>query len=102
MIFDVSHPEVRQAVRRALEEDIGTGDITTNLCVPADRKAVAEMIARQRMVVAGIELLPLIVGSNVSIHAPSGTLVEPDTTIATIHGPAEFDDAIGFYLPEKV
>ncbi len=26
----------------------------------------------------------------------------PVTISATIHGPAEFDDAIGFYLPEKV
>ncbi len=88
MSFDVSHPEVREAVRRALEEDVGTGDITTTLCVPPNRQAVAEVIARQQMVVAGIELLPLIVGNNVSIHAPSGTLVEPDTIIATVHGPA--------------
>ncbi len=88
MIFEVSHPEVREAVRRALEEDIGAGDITTNLCVPADRQAVAEMIAREGMVVAGVELLPLMVGERVSIHAPSGTLVEPGAVIATIQGPA--------------
>ena len=90
MSFDVSHPEVLEAVRRALEEDIGTGDITTNLCVPAECPAVAQVIARERMVVAGIELLPLILGpiSGVLIHAPSGYETERNTIIATIHGPA--------------
>ena len=28
-MFDVSHPEVIDAVRRALDEDIGAGDVTT-------------------------------------------------------------------------
>ena len=35
MAFDITHPDVAAAVRRALEEDIGSGDITTNLTVPA-------------------------------------------------------------------
>ena len=30
MIFDVSHPEILDAVYRALAEDIGTGDVTTD------------------------------------------------------------------------
>jgi nicotinate-nucleotide pyrophosphorylase (carboxylating) len=60
MAFDVTHAEVRDAVRRALEEDIGPGDITSRACVPADRKARGQFIARQSMVVAGVELLPLI------------------------------------------
>ena len=33
------HPEVLDAVRRALEEDIGIGDVTSQACVPADRRA---------------------------------------------------------------
>jgi len=37
MTFDINHPDVLNAVRRALDEDIGSGDITTNLTVPADR-----------------------------------------------------------------
>lgn len=90
MPFDVSHPEVRDAVLRALEEDIGSGDLTTNLCVPADRQGTARMIARQHMVVAGVELLPLIVGPAVTttIHEPSGTEVAPNTVVATLRGPA--------------
>ena len=41
------HPEIQDAVRRALAEDIGSGDITTNLCVPADATATGRMVARE-------------------------------------------------------
>jgi nicotinate-nucleotide pyrophosphorylase (carboxylating) len=90
MPFDVSHPQVRDAVLRALEEDIGSGDLTSNLCVPADRQATAQMVARQHMIVAGVELLPLIFGDRieVTIHAPSGTRVTADTVVATLKGQA--------------
>ncbi len=60
MNFDVHHPDIIEAVRRALEEDIGPGDITTLDCVPAKRCATGRFIAREWLIVAGIELLPLI------------------------------------------
>ena len=49
-----------QIVERALEEDIGSGDVTTNLCVPADRLATGRFLVRDPIVVAGTELLPLL------------------------------------------
>lgn len=89
MTFDVTHPEVQDAVRRALAEDVGSGDITTTLCVPAERRAIAKIVARQHMVAAGIELLPLIfAGSHITQMLPSGTAVEPHTVLALIEGPA--------------
>src|SRR5437879_2780825 len=54
------NPEIVDVVRRALEEDIGPGDVTSEACVPADRVAAGEFIARQPQVVAGVELLPVI------------------------------------------
>ena len=60
MAFDISHPEIQDAVRRALAEDIGSGDITTNLCVPAEAMATGRMVARESLTLAGVELLPLI------------------------------------------
>ena len=44
MTYD--HPEVIDAVRRALAEDIGPGDMTTQACVPADRSARAGGFSR--------------------------------------------------------
>lgn len=48
---------VRQAVRKALGEDLGaTGDITTDSIVPPDARAEAKIVARENGVIAGLEL----------------------------------------------
>jgi nicotinate-nucleotide pyrophosphorylase (carboxylating) len=52
--------EVRSCVAHALAEDIGTGDITTILTVPENLVASGTFFARQELVLAGVELLPLI------------------------------------------
>lgn len=54
------HPEIVETVKRALAEDIGTGDVTSRLTVPEDRQAEGKFFARADIVVAGIDLLPLI------------------------------------------
>jgi nicotinate-nucleotide pyrophosphorylase (carboxylating) len=46
-----------EVVRLALEEDIGAGDVTTEACVPASRKARGWFLAREPLVVAGLHLL---------------------------------------------
>ncbi|MBV9506270.1 MAG: carboxylating nicotinate-nucleotide diphosphorylase [Acidobacteriia bacterium] len=48
---------MREVVRLALEEDIGPGDVTSALCVPAGQKARGRFLARERLVVAGLDLL---------------------------------------------
>jgi len=87
--FDVSHPEIQALVHLALKEDIGSGDITTELCVPADARARARMVARQEMTLAGIELLPLIFGDcGFRIIHTSGDRLRSGDEIATVTGPA--------------
>ena len=54
------HPEIVEVVQRALAEDIGTGDVTSQSCVPAERQASGYFLARESMVLAGLDLLPLI------------------------------------------
>jgi nicotinate-nucleotide pyrophosphorylase len=51
---------IDDTVRRALEEDIGTGDVTSLACVPEERQARGRFLAREAMVVAGLELLESI------------------------------------------
>jgi nicotinate-nucleotide pyrophosphorylase (carboxylating) len=46
--------EIRRAVRAALEEDVGSGDVTTLATVPAGAQSVALMDAREPLVVAGL------------------------------------------------
>ena len=72
-------------VERALEEDIGPGDVTTELCVPADRKATGRFLVREAIVVAGVELLPLLY-DDIDLKAPSGTCLDAGKEIATVRG----------------
>lgn len=44
-------------VRLALEEDIGSGDVTTRACVPERQKAHGRFVARESLVIAGLDLL---------------------------------------------
>jgi len=93
MPFDVSHPEVREVVHRALAEDIGQGDITTELTVDAARRATGAFFAREPMVLAGVELLPLIYEAHggvddIDIHRLSGSSLVAGVKIAGVRGPA--------------
>lgn len=93
MEFDWNHPDVLELVKRALEEDIGAGDITTELTVPADRDASGRFYAREPMVVAGIELLETVYAlrggvSELEILKPSGTAAEPGECLARVQGKA--------------
>lgn len=91
-MFDVSHPEVRAAVEGALAEDIGSGDVTSELTIPKDLQGHGAFLAKQELVLAGVELLPVIYdvrgGTGVKLHATSGARVRCGQTIATVSGSA--------------
>ncbi|MCP5114703.1 MAG: carboxylating nicotinate-nucleotide diphosphorylase [bacterium] len=93
MTFDTSHPEVREAVRRALNEDIGSGDVTSEACVPAGRMVTGHFVARQKLVVAGVELLPVIYAErggmeDLTTHICSGGLAGDGDCVASVRGDA--------------
>jgi nicotinate-nucleotide pyrophosphorylase (carboxylating) len=87
-MFDTNHPEIRLAVERALAEDIGSGDVTSQLTVPDNLRAHGSFLAKQRLVLAGIELLPLIYqfrgGADVQLLANSGAQVQTGDVLATV------------------
>ena len=89
-MFEVEYADVREAVARAFEEDIGSGDITSELTVAEDLPARGSFIAKQAMVLAGVELLPLIYaargGATATILHSSGTQLEKGALIATVAG----------------
>jgi nicotinate-nucleotide pyrophosphorylase (carboxylating) len=91
--FEISHPEVREAVRRALEEDIGPGDVTSQACVPAGLTASGGFFARQDLVLAGVELLPLIYElrggvDELELLAESGAWMAAGRCVARVRGRA--------------
>lgn len=78
---------IREAVERALAEDVGSGDITTDSTIPADLQAEARFVAKQSIVLAGVELLSILYDNPV-IRKQSGDRVEPGDQIARVQGPA--------------
>ena len=90
-MIDFSHPEILDAVRRALDEDIGRGDVTSEACVPAHCMAHGRFIARQQQIVAGTELLPVIYQmrggvERLHIEKSGGACAAEGEVIATVRG----------------
>jgi nicotinate-nucleotide pyrophosphorylase (carboxylating) len=48
--------EILNCIRRALNEDIGSGDATTNSIVPADATMRGQIIAKQDGIIAGLDV----------------------------------------------
>ena len=90
----LSDEEVRQAVRLALAEDVGSGDVTTLAIVPPNAAAKAVMIAREPLVVAGLpvaeavfrELSPAL---QITRTAGGGDQVKAGQSLLQISGPAQ-------------
>ena len=53
-MLTLTQEEIRNAVRAALHEDVGPGDVTTLACIPPEATAVATMNARESLTLAGI------------------------------------------------
>jgi len=92
-MIDYSHPEILDAVRRALDEDVGPGDVTSEACVPAHQMAHGRFIAREQQIVAGTELLPVIYQmrggvDHLHVEKASGACAAEGDTLATVRGRA--------------
>ncbi len=84
---------IEPIVRRALDEDIGRGDITTELMVPRGITARAVIAARKAGTVAGLIAAEaafrlLDPGCRVSAKAPDGSQIAAGGAIAEVEGPA--------------
>jgi nicotinate-nucleotide pyrophosphorylase (carboxylating) len=47
---------LKKLIEQALSEDIGPGDVTTEATIPADSRSAATMLAKQDVVLAGIDV----------------------------------------------
>ncbi len=85
--------QISRYITRALEEDIGTGDVTTDTIVPADASLRGRIIAKQDGVVAGLEIarevmLALSQPVNFEANTQDGSTVTRGTVLAEIEGSA--------------
>lgn len=51
---------IQQIVRAALAEDVGSGDVTSLSTVPESLPAVAKMVARESLVLAGVQVAEVV------------------------------------------
>ena len=80
-------------ITRALEEDWGFGDWTTDLCVPADKQARARIIAKEPTLIAGSEVARAVFLAvdptlRVEIVADNGASLQKGDLILEISGSA--------------
>jgi nicotinate-nucleotide pyrophosphorylase (carboxylating) len=89
----MKHNVDSELVRRALSEDVGSGDITTSAIVPEQLQAQAVVLARSSCVVAGLDIAAAVfrlldARVRMEVLAPDGTLCQPDQEIAVFTGSA--------------
>ncbi|KVV11425.1 Nicotinate-nucleotide pyrophosphorylase [carboxylating] [Pseudomonas sp. TAD18] len=84
--------EIEANVRRALAEDIGSGDITARL-IPAERLAKATIITRDNAVISGTTWVDAVfrqLDPRVAVHwqVADGERVSPNQALFHLEGPA--------------
>ena len=83
---------IAQNVRQALEEDVGSGDVTAAL-VPEASRARAHLVCRESAVLCGCDWFEQVYAQldervSVSWQARDGDLLEPEQRAGVLEGPA--------------
>ncbi len=83
------HPQIRELIRLALREDIGSGDVTTEACLADDHEASGFFLPKQDLVLAGGPLLKLVYsGEESRVLHPDGAAVRKGQILARVRGSA--------------
>lgn len=89
-----NNPQVEQIITLALNEDIGTGDITTLSTIPEDKNAIGRFVAKEDMIICGIDLAEHIfrrVDPSIEMKAnfKDGDAVKKGDVIVVVSGNAQ-------------
>ena len=84
---------MNEVVRIALEEDIGAGDVTSRACIAESQQARGRFLARESLVVGGLDLLREIYEyrgglDELTILRRDGDCVQDGEILATVRGRA--------------
>lgn len=85
--------DIAECIKRALAEDIGFGDVTTDSIVPADAALRGQIIAKQSGVVAGVQIVEAVFDQLSEeivfcANVEDGQLVEAGVVVADVRGSA--------------
>ena len=90
---EIHNLQLEPIVDRALQEDWGNGDWTTDLCVPKGLKASAKIVSKQDCVVAGSDIAQMVFSRvnkdlEVRIYKKDGERASPKDVLLEVHGEA--------------
>jgi len=93
---ELNKETVDQLICHALVEDIGKGDITTQLTIPEDKNIRAHIIAKEDCVVCGIDIAARtfeLIDKNIDFKAfcREGQKIQKNKIIAVLSGRASLD-----------
>lgn len=92
-MHDLHVIQIDPIITRALEEDWGSGDWTTDICVPAEKQSSARIIAKEPALVAGVDVAVAVFRKVdpticVKVCAANGRRVEKGDVLLEISGTA--------------
>jgi nicotinate-nucleotide pyrophosphorylase (carboxylating) len=92
-VFELPRVVVDRVVGVAIEEDLASGDLTTEACVDPDAQAVARAVARTAVVVCGGSVFAQVFARidpslAIEAHLADGTRATPRATLWTVRGRA--------------
>jgi nicotinate-nucleotide pyrophosphorylase (carboxylating) len=84
--------QVQPLIRMAIEEDLGRGDMTTELLFQDDKHAKATIVSREEIVVCGLPVVAEILRQydprlKMTTHIKDGKAAHVGSKLATIEGP---------------
>ncbi len=91
MKFSNLPAEAIESLKKFIEEDVRSGDITTELTIPEDTTALSTIYAKERAVLAGIEEVAAIAGFSgltYEVLAFEGNWVDPQQPVMRLTGSA--------------
>ena len=82
---------IRDIVERALVEDLGHGDVTTDALIPPDARGQASVVVKAAGVVAGLEVALEVFrqvdpSTRSRIRMADGAVVSPGEVVADVEG----------------
>jgi nicotinate-nucleotide pyrophosphorylase (carboxylating) len=91
MLLEVLDEDLLQSVRHALNEDIGSGDVTASL-IPAGQTAEAEVICREPAILCGMAWFNAVFSElNTDVKTDwltkDGDHIQQDQVLCKLHGP---------------
>ncbi|WP_053960392.1 carboxylating nicotinate-nucleotide diphosphorylase [Sulfobacillus thermosulfidooxidans] len=84
----------QQLAQQGLEEDIGHGDITTELTIPQDLQGTMNFTARQELVICGLPIIQAVYAQlnpavRIGLHRQEGEKCQPQDIVASVKGPVQ-------------